>query len=476
MKLNKAYLISVVLFSLLFFAGCEALPQALSGQAQDNIEASGIVQAVEISVAPELNGRVSAVHVQESDHVQEDEVLFKLDDALLSSRRKQAQAQHEAALANLESVQTSLEVAEAAVKAAQAGLEQAEVQYEQTMHQARAEEAENRVDDWQASQPSEVELPAWYFQKEEQIQAAKAEVEAAQAAYQAERENLTSVLEELGNSDLLDAEKRLSEAKAAFWIAEELLDREVSGEGRDEIEDYAQTVYDAAETELKAAQEAYDQLLSTAQGDDLTEARARVSVSEERYELALDYLQSLFVGRHAYAVQAAEARVNQAKAALDQAQAQTRQIRTNVKSARKAVEQAQAALELVELQMEKLSVAAPRPGVILSSNIEKGEILQAGSTAMIIGDLAELTVTVYIPEDRYGQISLGDTAQLQSDSFPEETFQGTVIRIADEAEYTPRNVQTKEERQTTVYAIELSVENPDGKLKPGMPVDVTFES
>jgi HlyD family secretion protein len=81
---------------------------------------------------------------------------------------------------------------------------------------------------------------------------------------------------------------------------------------------------------------------------------------------------------------------------------------------------------------------------------------------------------VYIPENRYGQINLGDIANLWTNSFPNETFEATVIRIADKAEYTPRNVQTAEDRATTVYAIELSVTDPEGRLKPGMQVDVSF--
>ena len=87
----------------------------------------------------------------------------------------------------------------------------------------------------------------------------------------------------------------------------------------------------------------------------------------------------------------------------------------------------------------------------------------------------KLSVTVYLPENRYGQISLGDKAILSVDSFPDDEFQASVVRIADQAEYTPRNVQTQEERQNTVYAIELSLDNPSGKLKPGMPADVIFQ-
>ena len=109
-------------------------------------------------------------------------------------------------------------------------------------------------------------------------------------------------------------------------------------------------------------------------------------------------------------------------------------------------------------------------------SIQPGEVIQAGMTALTIGQLNTLKVTVYIPETEYGQISLGQQASLSVDSFPNETFTAKVTRIAKQAEYTPQNVQTKEGRQTTVYAIELTVDNTDGKLKPGMPTDVTFES
>jgi HlyD family secretion protein len=88
--------------------------------------------------------------------------------------------------------------------------------------------------------------------------------------------------------------------------------------------------------------------------------------------------------------------------------------------------------------------------------------------------LDQLNVTVYIPEDTYGQINVGHKAFVSADSFPDESFEAQVIRIADQAEYTPRNVQTQEERRTTVFAIKLAVEDTQGKLKPGMPVDVVI--
>ena len=98
-----------------------------------------------------------------------------------------------------------------------------------------------------------------------------------------------------------------------------------------------------------------------------------------------------------------------------------------------------------------------------------------GVVVMTLGNVDRMTITVYLAENQYGQVSVGDIASVTADSFPGEAFEAEVVRIADEAEYTPRNVQTEEERQTTVYAMELRVLDPEGKLKPGMPADVVFE-
>ena len=99
----------------------------------------------------------------------------------------------------------------------------------------------------------------------------------------------------------------------------------------------------------------------------------------------------------------------------------------------------------------------------------------AGASAFVLGKLNTLQITVYVPEDTYGRVKLGQTAKMTVDSYPGVSFTALVVHIADQAEFTPRNVQTAEGRRTTVYAIKLDVPNPDGKLKPGMPADVTFE-
>jgi len=153
--------------------------------------------------------------------------------------------------------------------------------------------------------------------------------------------------------------------------------------------------------------------------------------------------------------------VDQAKAAMDQAQ-------TGIKTA-------EANLALLDTQMKKLAVYAPMDGVVLTRNVEPGEFVQPGAVALTIADLNNLTITVYVPEDQYGKIALGQKATVTIDAFPSESFNAEVIHIADQAEFTPRNVQTVEGRSSTVFAIKLKVTDPTGKLKIGMPADVVFK-
>ncbi len=119
-------------------------------------------------------------------------------------------------------------------------------------------------------------------------------------------------------------------------------------------------------------------------------------------------------------------------------------------------------------------IHSPLNGIVLLRVFEPGELVTAGSTLVTVADLYTLNLTVYVPEDRYGQIALDRAYPVTVDSFPGEAFKGVVTHIADQAEFTPRNVQTVEGRKTTVFAIRLSISNPNLALKPGMPADVNF--
>jgi multidrug resistance efflux pump len=385
-----------------------------------------------VNIAPQLGGMVVSVSVKEGSQVKKGDELFRLDDSLLLAQRDQANA---------------------AIALAEAALSTAQVQYELVLNTARLQDQQNRMTSWNITQPSQFELPAWYFDKDEKIAAAKVEMDAASADLEVEKVNLQKILTDDASQGFLNAEKRVANAQVAFLIADQVLAQANGAQDKVDLQNFAQDQYDTAETELTSAQTNYNRLLTTQAAKDVLEVRARVRVAQERFDRTLDYYNSLMSGDQSLQVKAAESGVKQAEAALSQAQA---------------------ALATLDVQLEKTIVKAPVDGTVLTRNLEVGETLAPTGVVMTIGQLQEVNLTVYIPETEYGKVKLGDQVSITVDSFPGETFTGTVVYISDQAEFTPRNVQTVEGRKTTVYAVKLSVPNADLKLKPGMPADVTF--
>ncbi|MEW6567936.1 MAG: efflux RND transporter periplasmic adaptor subunit [Chloroflexota bacterium] len=417
-----------------------------SGAEAGPLQASGTVASVEVVVAPEMTGRVAEVLVEEGQAVDQGDALFRLDDSLLRAQQDRLSA--------------ALETAEAAVRTAQAAQEAAQIQYQLALRAACLQDLPRRLAEWREALPTEFTLPSWYFSQEEQIAAAEAEIEAAEQSLHEEQTNFGQVVQDAGGTELQQAFTRLAQAQAGFVVAQAVLDRARLARQPQDLLDAAQALFDEAQEELDAAQSAYDEALQEETASEVLEARSRLAVAEARLETARDHLAQLQTGEYSLTVQAAQAAVRQAEAGLAQARA--------------ALAQTQAELEALQVQLDKLVVTAPVDGVVLTRSIEPGEVLLAGGTAMTLGQLDQLTITVYLPENRYGQVRLGDQAEVSVDSFPGETFMATVVHIASRAEFTPRNVQTEEGRRTTVFAVDLRVSDPEGKLKPGMPADVTF--
>jgi HlyD family secretion protein len=144
----------------------------------------------------------------------------------------------------------------------------------------------------------------------------------------------------------------------------------------------------------------------------------------------------------------------------------------NVRAAEKRVEQARAALKSAEARLSDGTALAPAPGVVLAKHAEPGETVSAGSPVYTIGDLEKPWVRVYVHENRLGVVKLGQKAEVMTDSYPGKTYEGTVTYISSEAEFTPKNVQTREERVKLVFGVKVSVININNELKPGMPADV----
>jgi multidrug resistance efflux pump len=460
---------------LFLLSGCDTLAAEFGSEAEDGtIQASGMIEAQQVSIASELSGRIAEVLVSEGDQVQDGDPIFRLENDVFAAQLEQASAAYDSTLAQQKGARAALSAAEATHIAAEEGLISASAHFQLVLNEALAFEAAERVENWNRNPGTKIDLPAWYFLKDELIRAAEAEVEKARDFIETEEDRFAGVLRDVGSKDIISAEERLANAQAAFAVAESLQDRDTGYTGREELNDFIQILVDSAESELEAAQNSYDEFLSDPDYEEILEARARVAVARERYALAQDALNALLTGEDSLVVTAAQAGISQAEAAVSHTQAQVILARSNLETSQKAIQQAQSALDLANLQLDKLTVYAPIAGTVLTRTIEKGEILQAGLTAMTIGILDDLTITVYISEDLYGQIKLGEQAELSVDSFPGLVFSGEVIRIADQAEFTPRNVQTKEDRQNTVYAVKLTVNDPDHQLKPGMPADMVF--
>jgi len=425
------FLSKIISFVIVFSIGLTGC-QSLNGQSTAQLNASGTISVAQVNIAPQLGGMVVSVSVEEGSQVKKGDELFRLDDSLLKAQLDQANA--------------AIALAEAAVNAAK-------VQYELALNASRLQDQQNRTSSWKITQPTQFELPTWYFDKDEKIKSAKAEMETASADLVKEKANLQKILSDNASQGFVDAEKRVAEAQVAFLIADQVLTQANSAQDKEDLQNFAQDQYDAAETELTSSQSNYNRLLTTQAAKDVLEGRARVQVAQERFDRAWDYYNSLMSGDQSLQVKAAESGVTQAEAALSQAQA---------------------ALATLDVQLKKTIVTAPVDGTVLTSNLEVGETLAPTGVVLIIGQLQEVNLTVFIPETEYGKVKLGDQVSISVDSFPGETFSGTVVYISDQAEFTPRNVQTVEGRKTTVYAIKLSVPNADLKLKPGMPADVTF--
>ncbi len=499
---QKRWIIPLILVLLLSSYGIYSWFRQRSLGVNGTLKASGTVETVEVDIAAEISGKIAEILVEEGQTVRTGEPLFRLDDTFLTSQHKRAMAALDAARAGLKVAESGMQAAQASLALAQANLEFTQTQVRIAVEAARKSDERARERAWRESAPYQFNLPVWYFEKSEQIAALEKEVEVAQQAMEEARAAYRALLEQGGYTQLLQAEERLALARAAFEIADETLDRAeaANDDEQDEedqtknqnkndkhadqttfekaeqaLEDAAREVYHQAKAELEAAQKDYLNLIKEVKlSNEIIQARARWMVAIELYELAQDRLVAQYRGGDSLQILAAQGAVKQAEAALQQAQIGLSQAEAKLEQARAAVAQAQAEVELLEAQIAKLTVYAPLDGVVLSRAVEVGEVLQAGATALVLGNLDALTVTVYIPEDQYGRIQLGMSAVVTADSFPGERFEAAVQRIRDQAEFTPRNVQTEEGRRTTVFAIQLRLSNPQGKLKPGMPVDVHF--
>ncbi len=451
MKNNKKIWIAAAAVLVLILIAAFSTGVSINLTEKDKpLTASGTIDTDKIRISSEVGGRVSEMKYSKGDQVKKGDEVFKLDDDLMQTKYGEAEAQ--------------VHQAESALKLAKQNLENAKIQYNIVVDANRKSDTSSESARWNEKNSEQSDLPNWYFEKSELITAAENEVETAQKALNDEQADLEKTLKDATNKDFVDAEAKVNKAQATFDTADQTLQQAKDSkdtEDKTDLQDAAQKIYDEAKTNLEAAQKSYNAMLTGTSASDVKEARARTAAARARLENAQNKQNALLTRDESLQVQAANASVETADA--------------NVSQAQSALETAQAALKEAEVTLGKYTVTSPSDGIVLSNPVKTGETIAAGTTVYEIGDLNQVKLTVYVTEEEFGKVILGESAKVTVDSFPNETFTGTVNYISDEAEYTPRNTQTEESRSTTVYAVEIKLDNADQKLKPGMPADAVFE-
>ena len=240
-----------------------------------------------------------------------------------------------------------------------------------------------------------------------------------------------------------------------------------------------------AEAGIRLAQNQLSLLLKGARDEDIAQVEAAMKRAEENLKAASDdreRMLSLFKTGTVTQKQRddAETRYTLAQTEFGAAKEGVRKIRNlarpeELEAARIQLDQAKAARDLLAKQLEYTEIRAPKAGTILTRSALAGEFVAPGSILFTLADLEELNLVVYVPEKYLGKIVLGGAAEVFVDSHPGRAFPAKVIHVAQEAEFTPKNVQTTDERVKLVYAIKLRIEKPEGILKVGMPADAVLK-
>ena len=382
----------------------------------DQLRGSGSIEATQVDVSPKVSARVLRLLVDEGATVHAGQVLVRLDDRDLGAQVDQARANVVASDAKVlqaaQAVETQQQMTDTQVAQARAALAGA---------QARVPQAQTTV----TLQGQTVE---------QSVSQAQAQLSAAQAQAAGARSNLTK------------AQKDLARAKALF----------AQGAIAGQEVDAAQAAYDAAVAADRSAQDA------------VTQARAALGAAQAN---------RLQVPIRQEDVRANQAAVNQAEAAVATAQAGytvVAQRRQDLAAARAQAVQARAALDYAEVQLGYATLVAPIDGVVLTKNVQEGEVVAPGAAVYTLVNPRDMWLRVFIPEDQIGRVRLGQRANITVDTFSGRTFAAHVSEVRNKAEFTPGNVQTKEDRVKLVFGVKLELDAGYGELKPGMPADATI--
>jgi HlyD family secretion protein len=273
-------------------------------------------------------------------------------------------------------------------------------------------------------------------------------------------------------------ENELTLRRAELRAAESQLADLVAGSRPQEITQ-ARAALDDARTWHQQASEDWARAETLFKNEDISRAqydqfRARFESTRQTVRQAEQRLALVEEGPRAQQIETARAQVERARAAIKLAETNRLELKRREQeiAVRKAeIERAKAGVSMIDAQLDDTTVTSPINGVVLVKSAEAGEVLAAGATVVTIGDLDRPWLRAFIGEKDLGRIKLGGKVKLTTDSYPGKVYWGRISFIASEAEFTPKQIQTADERVKLVYKIKIDVENPNQELKSNMPVD-----
>jgi HlyD family secretion protein len=527
---NRARIVAPVVIIALLAASFWWYQQQVSARSDGTLRASGTIEAEQVLVTAEIAGRVRTLSADEGQDVAQGAPLAQLDTALLEAQLEQARATVAVAEANLALLKAGaraeeIAAAEAAVAQAQAtrdGAQRAvenaaqllkdpqelnlQIAQAQNAHDAaqaalRKLRAGSRAEDIAAAEAALAQAQAGLQSSRDRLSATKTQAEATEALTQAQARYAQAsynweyakssgndpIVPEVTNSAGKKSENKLSDGQLENYYAQ-FVQAEAALRAAEQQVSVAQVAFDvarqgeasgviAAEQQARAAEATLAKLRNGATREDLAQAETALAGAQR----TLDTLLAIRESPHQLetASDSAQAQLAATEAALAAAQARLEQARNGaraeqIQAAEAQIAQARAAQRQIEVQLSKAALVAPRAGVVMTRPVHEGEQVVPGSPVMTIGSLDEVRLTIYIAESQLGRVRQGQAVDVTVDSFPGQVFAGTVSLIAQEAQFTPRNVQTQAERVTTVFAVRVDLPNPQHLLKPGMPADAVL--
>ena len=307
-------------------------------------------------------------------------------------------------------------------------------------------------------------------QLEQQLMRDQAAVASAESSYQ----QLQTSIEYQGAT--IDSD--ISARRAELAQSQAKLDELLAGSRPQEIQQAQSAVADAkawndqARSDWERAQTLFAREdISRSQYD---QAKAKLDSTTAQLRQAEDKLALVKEGPRSEEIAGARAQVARSQAAVQTAEANRIELRRKQQelAARRAeIERSRAQVGMTQTQIADTIIQAPIDGVILVKSAEAGEVIAAGTTVVSLGDIDHPWMRAYINETDLGRIKLGGKVTLRTDSFRGKTYEGRISFISSEAEFTPKQIQTQEERVKLVYRIKIDVANPQHELKNNMPMD-----